>query len=1389
MPPSWLKGLGEIAQKIPPELEHADWTRSLAMGEGSSSGLGGSTFAEGLLSTSNLALPGEVCAMATDPVTGYLAVGTANGTIHLFGSPAVQLSWTIRPALKIKHLLFKPGSSLLIVIDVKDNLSIFDLSRSDPQARAKASAETANPFRASSGTSGGGLSGPPHPDTPMRVGAYSTRNSVLCIEASPAHSHLFMGLRDGTIDTYDLERMSPSPYRVPNLWWEEEEILRKSGVPDAPNRRHVPLVIDIKTHPRDINQLLIAYEGGIILLDVKERAVLKTFQLRHLPGAAGSGVGPPEAMWTERSAPATCIAWRSDGAVFASGHEDGCIAFWNIEDDDKPLTVRTLESVDVDKVVGIPDDIPGGPPQSREPIFKLSWSGFPEQSWLDMAANATSRQQNADSQPPTKGSILTVLGGATERHSSGLVCLHFPPYAAALSLWNSKTPDAIARARQLLRDSVDTVRESRYVTDSTVEDYLLIPRGNPHYGMAYDPIAIIALLASDSKLPPLPPPSAARGLVAFAFPPEDRDRPKRESAIPLPSSPGSSIQHVPGRQLNFQQKTLNLPLALATAGSGAILGARLVEVSTNAYRKLAGKRDVTGPSHGGAGSDMAQDAAASSFHGEDLHLHGGEASPTAAGGTGDRVELDIMARAERFRVLITWHLDGTVRFHDASPQLLLLGHAKPPSNMSLSPIQQAQNPALPPDLVLQKGFPSPLPHLTISVRNLVNHRSMTGHPIFDRLRGNLSRLRVSDVAFAPDILETAIILSSGQVLHFKFGFAKFSEKDELQDIVAEEVQQDEDAAAAMVSHLVPSSPTGGLHAHRDSMRELDGAMAGAIEDLRMESHSRESSNPRSPAQYQGTGQQGGPPPRPKRDPKRMAAGNRSSVISSSSSQRFGEDLLGSPRSPQAPSPQVPASQFTGPVDEITRISHLASYSTDGFKPNIIVELARGEVTAVGVSDIGFLAVACGPALAVIDLRGPELIIREGFGDGHDARLETREAKKMVDEEGKSVISKLLFSICRTVQSPVLSPQLLVTRDNGLTSVWTFAKQMDQHWHCVRTAAVRIDELARPVSLKVLDMAGNVCTAVPAELQRSMREQTRANENPGSVPPSDYNVLLGIGFNSLVVRVGITGPRLAKADVGERIVAAGVVDRRGEKVCAVLSETSIRIFSLPHLVDLTRLQRHNKTQGERLGSAAQAAFDGSGDFVEVASSLDVRLWTIFATLPRPGPPSLLLYTPVSVPLHPGAVGAMASSVVGWLGGKSSSLTQGGQFDEMLAGPKRPPLPKLPEPRHVEVSAQKKQAAEARAAQQQHAAAPTTSASGSHDGAFQRKKDMRKEAVHDTQSAADQAAWNLDLAKQRGELMNNLEQGMSSLERGAKEWMKSAREDMVKQAAKDKISKFF
>jgi syntaxin-binding protein 5 len=110
MPPSWLRHHG-ASSKLPVELEQADWTRGLGAASSSVP-----IFSEGLLSASNIALHGEVCAFAVEPVLGYLVVGTDSGTIHLFGTPAVQITWTLRPANKVRHLLFKCGSPLLIVI-------------------------------------------------------------------------------------------------------------------------------------------------------------------------------------------------------------------------------------------------------------------------------------------------------------------------------------------------------------------------------------------------------------------------------------------------------------------------------------------------------------------------------------------------------------------------------------------------------------------------------------------------------------------------------------------------------------------------------------------------------------------------------------------------------------------------------------------------------------------------------------------------------------------------------------------------------------------------------------------------------------------------------------------------------------------------------------------------------------------------------------------------------------------------------------------------------------------------------------------------------------------------------------------------------------------------
>ena len=56
--------------------------------------------------------------MAYEPGMGYLAVGTSAGTVHLFGSPCVRMALTLRPALRVKHILFKSDTYLMICIAV-----------------------------------------------------------------------------------------------------------------------------------------------------------------------------------------------------------------------------------------------------------------------------------------------------------------------------------------------------------------------------------------------------------------------------------------------------------------------------------------------------------------------------------------------------------------------------------------------------------------------------------------------------------------------------------------------------------------------------------------------------------------------------------------------------------------------------------------------------------------------------------------------------------------------------------------------------------------------------------------------------------------------------------------------------------------------------------------------------------------------------------------------------------------------------------------------------------------------------------------------------------------------------------------------------------------------
>ncbi len=277
---------------------------------------------------------------------------------------------------------------------------------------------------------------------------------------------------------------------------------------------------------------------------------------------------------------------------------------------------------------------------------------------------------------------------------------------------------------------------------------------------------------------------------------------------------------------------------------------------------------------------------------------------------------------------------------------------------------------------------------------------------------------------------------------------------------------------------------------------------------------------------------------------------------------------------------------------------------------------RGEVSAFASSDIGFLAVACGTALAVMDFRTAELILKEGFGGESDLLQnehgDKKTLRKTLEAESKSPIVHLHFSICRVAEDPSLAPRLIVVRANGLTTVWTLQKTLDM-WMMERTSSHKLEELSDIRGLYVLDTNGKVCHALPNDLQRVLREQEYGPS--GLLPESgipDSDMLLGFTDRQITLRYGITGPIVARADIGERVLGCGVVDRHHDKVASVVTSSSIRIFSLPKLETIIRLQRHHREVGASQGTRPSICFDPNGDFVEVCSSLDVRLWTMFAS---------------------------------------------------------------------------------------------------------------------------------------------------------------------------------
>lgn len=1285
----------------------------------------------------------KITSMCHDSLQSLFAVGTAAGSIHVWGAPGVYLTWKNRPAHHIKHISFKPGSSLIFCIDIKDTLYVYNLAIIQD-------------------------------GVPSRQSTHSIRSIVMCFAVSPAHSHLFLGLKDGTVDCFDLDRGVTSPYRIRNLWLEHDEMLRRSGVPDAPSRRHIPVCTDLKCHPLDLNLLLIAHEGGISLYDLKQQSVIRSYELVIPPGAIGSTRNSNSPLiFEERRPSVTCLAFRPDGEMFVSGHLDGCLAFWSLHDGDVPILVRTMEREDAlvfdwgeteSKVDQEPSNSRLTPEESiREPIFRIAWSSFPSESNLsNLAKNPIFSVDNLDSGDQARsskdGTLLTVLGGLMSGDPVGVHVFHFPAYHST-----NTTKEITPELRESLRASISPSGHSIYLTSETPEDFLLIPRSNPYFDGSHDPISIIINCTANVDLPPrlstgVPPTDQSgvdskplvsdRSLRAFTFPP--------------------SLQHEP--------REFQLPGAFDWIGSNTVIACEVFELPETAYRKLL---EPT-PSSDLSRNDIGR-----------LPLNGGQASISPAFRSDHTPSSELITEfQQKFRIMVTVHMNKKIRFWNFSMGLLL--PINPSHRSSTDAIYS--NPGK-----LRTEFPARLDHLTIDLNSFLDQTSSL-YP-----RQHLDQ--PVGVFLSVDSLDLVLTFPDHQVLVYSFHQAKYISpqrtnipSDTTQFPLSSEVptstilidggelastkttsdglQGPVEAAEPQVSVEAAQLKTVMNDAEKD-MAKLQVSLPQIDTDAPIDLKPVQEATPSTPVSKTAP-----PPPRPPRSGKR--------VVSTSCTRSNTPDIPANVRNSAQIEEKVLQNKIGLDLSEIQ-----SYYETQAcFRPMIWLknESTTNELI-VAISDMGFMAIAESDqtTVKVYDLRNQKLLLDDQvIPQSHNAG----KGKQKFEEKR---IRCLRWTVSALYTDTLMLPRLLVGYEDGTFNclkLYLSQSHMIDSWSATGLSNDSIGhektekgEPNPPIACFVFDGHGQIQSSNLGSLQRALSEGTRMDpitdhDHDESSSKAIHGLLVIVSRRTIVVRLNINGPLLLKKEnlSNEPVIHATII--RYQTSCALLLIDEKRmcyVLSLPHLDQICKTFLPVINGLEAVG---RLTIDSSADVIEQVDLATIHLTTLFVGRDSAYLPCVTAHNPnirTPEPPHPrtsalAAASTLASNLVSWLQGanvtqpnsnnhhpndsnhSSSIRITGAEIDSILAGPLRPekPISSLQPPSQSRIS---------------HVMIPNH---------------QPRSITNSNLNTNDQLSQNLNELNQRGDRLDTLNERFDDLSNAASQLVQQAKRIGQQQATKSAFS---
>ncbi|ODV78898.1 uncharacterized protein CANTADRAFT_65534 [Suhomyces tanzawaensis NRRL Y-17324] len=234
-----------------------------------------------------------ILATAYDPVQSLLAISTTSNEIRVYGLQNVEVVFEFKSSSPITHLAFVKGVYLVGISSSSGNVTVLSL-------HSKQILQT-----------------------------YLASSAITAIASDPSLDWLVLGLANGSLHFFDVDRLALAPFRVDNL---QKKVL--------PKQKLSP-VVSIEWHPRDIGSLLVTYSHCSVLYSISGGDITNSFIYQVPKGSRGyeysqyvANGGKKKLFGSSSPVLSEVIGaqFHPNGLHVLTVHQDSTLVFWDTSD-------------------------------------------------------------------------------------------------------------------------------------------------------------------------------------------------------------------------------------------------------------------------------------------------------------------------------------------------------------------------------------------------------------------------------------------------------------------------------------------------------------------------------------------------------------------------------------------------------------------------------------------------------------------------------------------------------------------------------------------------------------------------------------------------------------------------------------------------------------------------------------------------------------------------------------------------------------------------------------------------------------------------------------------------------------------------------------------------